>query len=439
MIHCLPIKAIGLQGNSIKMQLLMVGLNHKTAPIELREQFAFAGNSLRAAIKEAVSYTQVRSAVLISTCNRTELYFEASSLQAVREWLWCKRGLRLSDLGQYTYLYKNTGVVRHLMHVACGLDSMVLGEVEILGQLKHAYSLASEVGGLSKVLDKLFQSAFAAAKKVRTQTEISLNPVSVAYLAVRLAQRIFSRTHDKRVLLVGAGSTARLLVQHLCGIGIEQFIIANRTFSKSKSMAAEISADLEVEYIELSEVPQYLVHADIVIAATNAPLPIIGKGMVELAMKQRKQRSVFMIDLAVPRNIEPQVRDLANVYLYSIDDLQSIAAEHRKTRYTAARQAGTIIEEQVVAFTSWRQAQDALGMIQDFREECMLHRDQALAAAARQLDAGKEPYEVMQKLAYGLVNKILHKPTVQMRTASLAGDQDFVANIRRLFKIEQEL
>ncbi len=435
----MPIKAIGLKGNSIKMQLLMVGLNHKTAPIELREQFAFAGHSLRGVIREAVGYSHLFSAVLVSTCNRTELYFEANSLQALREWLWQKRGLRLSDLGQYTYLYKNAGVVRHLMQVACGLDSMVLGEVEILGQLKHAYNVANEAEGLSKILDKLFQSAFAAAKKVRTQTEISLNPVSVAYLAVRLAQRIFSRTADKRVLLVGAGATARLLVQHLCSTGIEKFIIANRTLTKSKNMAAEISADLQVEYIELSEVPQYLAQADIVIAATNAPLPIIGKGMVELAMKKRKQRSVFMIDVAVPRNIEPQVRDLANVYLYGIDDLQSIAAEHRKTRYTAARQAGTIIEEEVTAFMSWRHAQDALSMIQDFREECTSHRDQALAAAARQLAAGKDPYEVMQRLAYGLVNKILHKPTVQMRTASLAGDADFVANIRRLFKIEQEL
>lgn len=420
------------------MHLLVVGLNHKTAPLGLREQFAFAGQQLIDTMQTIVKSHGVRGAVLLSTCNRTELYLEAVSLQGVHDWLWQQRGLRLQDLGQYAYFFKNRQAVRHLMQVACGLDSMVLGEVEILGQLKEAYAVATKAGFLSKTLDKLLQSVFATAKKVRTQTEISLNPVSVAYLAVRLAQRIFARISDKKVLIIGAGATAKLLARHLCSAGVQEFTIANRTLAKSQGLAADIAADRLVNYLELFMVPDHLAQVDIVITATAAPLPIVGKGMVERAMKQRKQRSMFMIDLSVPRNIEAQVAEIANVYLYSIDDLQGIAAEHRKIRYNAAHQAELIIAEELDNFMCWLQAQDAVGTIQAFRELCIKQRDQALQIALRQLEAGKDPQQVLQKFAHSLVNKVIHQPTKQMRSASMAGDVELLAVVRRLFKIEEE-
>lgn len=418
------------------MHLLLVGLNHKTAPLELRERFAFAGQALADTLQSILLANNVASAVLVSTCNRTELYLEASSLAAVRGWF-LDRGLEIFDLGKYIYFYKNEQVVRHLMHVACGLDSMVLGEVEILGQLKAAYHLSAELDGLTKMMDKLFQTAFAAAKKVRTQTEINLNPVSIASLAVRVAQNIIPQLPQQKILIVGAGATAGLLLKHLCSAGVQEFIIANRTLAKSQGLAGEIAAGRTITYIELAQVPEYLPQVAMVVTTTAAPLPIIGKGMVEKAMQQRTV-PLFMLDLSMPRNIEPQVQEVPQVRLQGIDDLQSIAAEHRKTRYTAARQATLILEEEVANFMRWRQAQSVVGTIQIFRQAYAKHSVEAMQLAIRQLQAGKDPAEVLQRFAHGLLNKLLHHPTVQLRSASMAGDLELLASARRLFNIETE-
>jgi len=313
-----------------------------------------------------------------------------------------------------------------------------LGEAEIVGQLKFSYQLALQQGYVSKSLSRLFQSTFSVAKKVRTRTNIGVNPISVAYLAVRLAERIFAHISEQTVLIIGAGDTARLLLKHLCSAGVKRFFIANRTIERSQDMLRDVAVDCAVELIDLSLVPDYLPRADIVVTATAAPLPIVGKGMVEQAIKARKHRPIFMIDLSVPRNIELQVRDISDVYLYGIDDLQTIAAEHKRFRFNAAKQADLIIDAEADKFMSWLQGQHEISTIQAFRQNCEAQRDQSLNEALRQLQLGKDAEQVVHRLAHVMLNRILHQPTVQMREASTKGDAEFLATARKLFNIDLE-
>jgi len=422
------------------MHLIAIGLNHKTASLGLRERLAINTNLMIETIEEIMHSAHVNAAVLVSTCNRTEIYLEASSLRSVVRWLKRRRKMRASELREYSYLHFDLDAVRHLMQVACGLDSMVLGEVEILGQLKFSYQLALQHGYVSKSLGRLFQCAFSVAKKVRTQTDIGLNPVSVAYLAVRLAERIFAHINEQNVLIIGAGDTAILLLKHLCGAGVKSFYIANRTVERSQEMLGLVSlaADSQVELIDLSRVPEYLPRADIVIAATAAPLPIVGKGMVEQAIKIRKHRSMFMIDISVPRNIELQVREISDVYLYGIDDLQNIAAEHKRYRNDAAEQAKIIVDTEAEKFMRWLQGLHATSTIQAFRQLCESQRDQALKEALRHLQAGKDTQDVLHRLAHVMLNRLIHQPMVQMREASTKGDAEFLKIVRTLFNIDLE-
>lgn len=418
------------------MHLIAIGLNHKTAGIGLREKLAINTNLMVETIDEIMHSAHVNAVVLVSTCNRTEIYLEASSLRSVIRWLKQRREMKASDLKPYSYLYLDLEAARHLMQVASGLDSMVLGEAEIVGQLKFSYQLALQQGHVSKSLGRLFQSAFSVAKKVRTQTDIGVNPISVAYLAVRLAERIFAHISEQTVLIIGAGDTARLLLKHLCSAGVKNFFIANRTIERSQDMLRDVMVDCVVELIDLSLVPDYLPRADIVVTATAAPLPIVGKGMVEQAIKARKHRPMFMIDLSVPRNIELQVRDISDVYLYGIDDLQTIAAEHKRYRFNAAKQADMIIDGEATKFMSWLQSQHEISTIQAFRHNCEIQRDQALSEALQQLHSGKDAEQVVHRLAHVMLNRIIHQPTVQMREASTKGDTEFLAMVRKLFNIE---
>jgi glutamyl-tRNA reductase len=409
------------------MQLIALGMNHKTAAIEVREKLASGSHAWLATSAEIMHSAHVSGIVWLSTCNRTEIYVETTSWRALMVWLSRRLQLDINVLKKYTYVHFDLDAARHLMQVASGLDSMVLGEVEIFGQLKAAYQQALKHGQVTKHLGKLFESAFSVAKKVRTQTEIGMNPISVAYLAVRLAERIFTSINEQVVLLIGAGDTAQLMLKHLHGAGVRHFIIANRTLTNSQVLARTVADTALVEIIELGMVPDILARADIVVTTTAAPLPIVGKGMVERAIKARKYRAMFMIDLAVPRNIEPQVQQISDVYLYGIDDLQNIAEEHQKSRAIAVPQADLIIAAAVKNFKLWLDCQHTVPTIQAFRQSCELQRDRTLQEALRQLESGKDAKEVLQRFAHVLLNRLLHEPTVQLRNANI--EEESITNL----------
>lgn len=418
------------------MHLIVLGMSHKTAYVAMREKLAGGLDLVLATNAEIMHAARIKGVVVISTCNRTELYVEADAPNELLKWFADRLAVDIHELKKYTYMYSDFDAIRHLMRLACGLDSMVLGEVEILGQLKAAYKTALQQGTVTKTLGRLFESAFAVAKQVRSETEIGLNPISVAYLAVRLAQRIFTDIAAQTVLIIGAGDTARLMLRHLAGAGVKRFMIANRTLANSQALVQECGSGIAVDLLELNMIPDALARADIVVTTTSSPLPIVGKGMVERAIKARKYKSMFMIDLAVPRNIEPQVQQISDVYLYGIDDLQSIAEEHQRTRHTAVPQAEMIITREMQKFIAWLDSRQSISTIQAFRQRCELRRDEALLEAMQQLEGGRDPKQVLEKFAHVLLNKLLHEPTVQLRRAGVAGNNELLHKMRELFEEE---
>ncbi|WP_455206065.1 glutamyl-tRNA reductase, partial [Kaarinaea lacus] len=307
------------------MTILAFGINHKTAPVSIREQVAFEPTQITDALKDLVSHPHVEEAAIVSTCNRTELYCGLDQLdqKVITSWMSQYHHLSESDLVPYIYAHPDQYAVRHALRVASGLDSMVLGEPQILGQMKDAYSAASHAGTLGGLLDRLFQHTFSVAKQVRTDTAIGASPVSVAFAAVSLAKQIFSNFEQHTALLIGAGETIELAARHLHEIGIGRMIIANRTVERAQTLAQEFNAYA----ISLPQIPAHLAEADIVISSTASPLPILGKGSVESALKARKHRPILMVDIAVPRDIEAEVGDLSDIYLYTVDDLQEIIQE----------------------------------------------------------------------------------------------------------------
>lgn len=407
------------------MTLLALGINHKTAAVEVREQVAFTPAQLEQALAELRTLPEVREAAVLSTCNRTELYCvtEASGEQAILDWLGRFHGLEAADLGRCAYHYLDGEAARHLMRVAAGLDSMVLGEPQILGQLKDAYQLAREYRGLGGELERLFQHTFAIAKQVRTETGIGENPVSVAYAAVSLASHIFDDFAKAEALLIGAGETIELVARHLRQAGIKRLVVANRT----RERAARVADGVDGEAIGLDEIPDALIRADMVISSTAAPLPILGKGMVERALKQRRHRPVFMVDIAVPRDIEPQVGELADVFLYTVDDLHEVIAENRRHRQVAADAAENLIEHGVGAWLHERRVRSAGDLIRRYRGQGEALREAAEAQALAQLARGEDPEAVIKRLARQLTNKLMHGPTLKLREASGAGRQDLLA------------
>lgn len=416
------------------MHMIALGMNHRTADIAMREKIAGASDCLLALNAEIMHAAAASGCVLIATCNRTEIYMQTKSLHKVLKWFAHKLEVPESELCNYTYMHLDLDAIRHLMNVASGLDSLVLGEVEILGQLKGAYKVACQQGSMTTILSKLFECAFYVAKKVRSQTEIGVNPISVAYLAVRLAQKIFNRLSEQQILVIGAGETAQLILKHLCAAGASRFIIANRTLANANQVAASLEGNYSIEAIELELIPQALKRCDIVIAATNASLPLVGKGMVEMALKVRKYKPMFMLDLGVPRNIEPQVQQIADVFLYGIDDLQDIASKHQAERYKAVPEARKIIDAEVHKFVDWLDLQNAVQTIRAFRKRCEYTRDQALDEALQELSVGKNPEQVLQRFAHVLLNRLLHEPTVQLRRASIEGNVEILELMRELFE-----
>lgn len=361
------------------MALITLGLNHKTAPLDIRERLTFGPDIIVAALRSLSERPGIDEVVILSTCNRTELYcsHSRSGREEICAWLGAFHGLEVETISPYLYSHSDQECVRHLLRVASGLDSMVLGEPQILGQVKQSFQTASDVSTTGKFLGRLFQHTFSVAKTVRTDTAIGHSPVSVAFAAVSLARQIFSDLSQQTALLIGAGETIELAARHLHQHGIGRIIVANRTLEKAHALANQFGGYA----IGLTEIPNHLAEADIVISSTASPLPVVGKGTVESALKKRKHQPIFMVDIAVPRDIEAEVSDLNDIYLYTVDDLQEVIEENMKSRQEAAEQAVEIVDLHVEEFMGWLRSLDAVGMIQDYRKQAEQMRDEVFARA----------------------------------------------------------
>jgi glutamyl-tRNA reductase len=419
------------------MTILTLGLNHKTAPVDIRERLSFGPDVIVGALRTMTEQTPASEAVILSTCNRTELYCAADEREGethLRNWLGRFHGIEPQLFAPHLYVHHDRDSVRHLLRVASGLDSMVLGEPQILGQVKAAFQTACDSGSAGRMLGRLFQHTFSVAKQVRTDTAIGSSPVSVAFAAVSLARQIFSDLTKQTALLIGAGETVELAARHLHQHGIGRIIVANRTVERAHSVAAQFDGYA----ISLTELANHLPEADIVIASTASPLPVLGKGVVERALKKRRHRPMFLVDIAVPRDIEPEVGQLSDVYLYTVDDLQGVVDEGMRSRQHASEQAMEIVDLHTEEFMAWMRSLDALSLIQDYRSRAEHTRDAMVERAQRQLAAGKPADEVICQLAHTLTNKLLHSPSVRLRRAGREGQSDLLRAANELFQLRQE-
>ena len=422
------------------MTILAYGLNYRTAPIDLRERIAFPEEGLDHAVRDLHnSLKNVKEVAILSTCNRTELYCalepDAKISQPhpadLKQWLAGTRAIAANELEAVTYHYWDQEAAKHQMRVAAGLDSQVLGEPQILGQIKTAYEIARQAGTLGPELNLLSQHIFRTAKEVRTQTEIGRNPVSVAYAAVSLAQQIFAEFKNKRALLLGAGETIDLVAEHLVAQGIEQIGIANRTLANAELLAAKYGA----EAMQLSDIATVLDQYDIVIASTGSTLPVLGKGAAEVAIRKRRHRPIFMVDIAVPRDIEPEVGELPDVYLYSIDDLTQIIESNLQQRRQAAQSAETFIVSGAQHYQRERRVRQGQVVLSAFRNSATAVHDEELAKALKALAKGEAAEDVIAKLGKSLTNKLIHAPTKAIRDASAEGRADLLDYCRTIFDI----
>ena len=421
------------------MNLIALGISHNSAAVEVRERVAFAPEQVSEALADACDSAGVDEVVILSTCNRTELYAMVpddinvnDKASELIDWMANYHHLSARELQQFAYRHHNGEALRHLMQVASGLDSMVLGEPQIFGQLKSAYAVATEAGTIGTEFGRLFPRVFSIAKRVRTDTAIGENPVSVAYAAVNLAGHIFSDLSRCNALLVGAGETIELVARHLIGAGVSQIVIANRTLGRARELAQKFGA----EAVLLAEIPSQLADADIVITSTASQLPILGKGAVEQALKIRKHRPFLMVDIAVPRDIEAQVGDLPDVYLYSVDDLREIVDQNLRSRSSEARKADLIIDEGVRQYTEEVASLAAVDSVKEYRTMAEQLRERELQRALRALARGDDPHRILTELSRAITNKLIHSPTTGLKQASVDGRQDLINNARKLLGLE---
>ncbi|MCU7960278.1 MAG: glutamyl-tRNA reductase [gamma proteobacterium symbiont of Bathyaustriella thionipta] len=407
------------------MNLIALGLNHQTAPVDFRERTAFAPDVIGDALRNLQARDYISEAAILSTCNRTEIYCAVThddGAADVEKWMGSFHDIEQKQLSPYLYLHRDNEAVQHLFRVACGLDSMVLGEPQILGQVKMAYQTATAATTTGKLLRRLFQHTFAVAKQVRTDTSIGNSPVSVAFAAVDMARRIFSDLSRQTVLLVGAGETIELAARHLQQQGIGRIIVANRTLERAQQLANHFNGSA----ITLTDMSSHLAEADMVISSTASPIPVLGKGAVERALKARRHQPMLMIDIAVPRDIEPEVADLNDIYLYTVDDLKEVIQENLASRREAAEQAEEIISRETDSFAAWVRSLDAITLIQDYRGQATSTRDEVLQRALRLLNNGKSAEEALRFLAHTLTNKLLHTPSEQIRKAGANGETELL-------------
>jgi glutamyl-tRNA reductase len=412
------------------MTLLAFGINHNTASLAIRERVAFAPEQVEGALAQVCRDAAVDEVAILSTCNRTEIYVSTQSSAArVLEWVARYHRVELTEIQACSYCHHDSEAIRHMMAVASGLDSLVLGEPQILGQMKSAYAVARDAGTIGSHLHSAFQQVFSIAKRVRTETAIGENPVSVAYAAVSLAQQIFSDLKQDTALLIGAGETIELVARHLFEQGVRNILVANRTLGRARELAQKFNA----EAILLADIPSVLHRADIVISSTASQLPLLGKGAVESALKKRKHKPMFMVDIAVPRDIEAEVGNLPDVYLYTVDDLREVIDENLRSRQEAATKADQIVLEGVRLYERELRALTSVSTIKAYRRKAELLRDQELDKALRALASGSSPELVVTQLARGLTNKLLHEPTTRLKQASQLGRDDVLGLSQELF------
>ncbi len=416
------------------MSILALGLNHHTAPVEIRERVAFAPDRLAIDLKQLLRIQNVREAAIVSTCNRTEIYckLQDDNFHELLLWLESTHGIERAQLEPYLFSHRERDAVKHLLRVCSGLDSLILGEPQILGQMKSAWQAAEDEGTLGRHLNRLFQHAFTVAKKVRTDTAIGSSPVSVAFAAVQLSKQIFGDLSGKTALMLGAGETAELALRHLRGQGVENLIVVNRTLARAQLLADEFGACA----VPLSELHSVMHLADILIASTGSPLPVFGKGAVESAIKKRRRQPMLMVDIAVPRDIESQVGELDDVFLYTVDDLEHIVDKGRQSRQQAADEAEEIIEHQTEEFMGWQRSLQAVDTVRAVREQANEQQQALLQKANARLSAGDAPEQVLEQLARALTNKLIDSPTRALRQAAARDDTEMLNAARQLFGLE---
>lgn len=413
------------------MYLFTVGVNHTTAPVSVREHVAFQSEQLGQALRDLTANHAVREAAILSTCNRTELYCNAEDPQIALQWLAQYHRLQLQNIQPYMYMLPQQDAVKHAFRVASGLDSMVLGEPQILGQMKQAVKIAEHAGTLGTLLHKLFQRTFAVAKEVRTNTDIGASSISMAAASVRLAQRIFGNLQGQKVLFIGAGEMIELCVEYFAAHKPASITIANRTLDRGTELAQKIGANA----ILLLDLPERLAEFDIVVTSTASQLPIVGLGMVERAIKARKHRPIFMVDLAVPRDIEPEAGELDDVFLYTVDDLALVVKEGFDNRQEAAVEAESIIAARVDNFMHWLKTRDAVPTIRALRDQAERLRRNEVEKAQKLLSRGEDPAAVLENLSSALTNKLLHGPSHALNN-SLGNDREQLeALLRQLYQL----
>ncbi|EPT8872539.1 glutamyl-tRNA reductase [Cronobacter dublinensis] len=418
------------------MTLLALGINHKTAPVSLRERVTFSPDSLDQALESLLSQPMVQGGVVLSTCNRTELYLSVEEQDNLHDklvrWLCDYHKLDEAEVRDSLYWHHDNDAVSHLMRVASGLDSLVLGEPQILGQVKKAFADSGRGHANASELERMFQKSFSVAKRVRTETDIGASAVSVAFAACTLARQIFESLSTVTVMLVGAGETIELAARHLREHNVQKMIIANRTRERAQRLADEVGA----EVIGLGDIDERLKDADIIISSTASPLPIIGKGMMERALKARRNQPMLLVDIAVPRDVEPEVGKLANAYLYSVDDLQSIIQHNMAQRKAAAVQAESIVEQEAHEFMAWLRAQSASETIREYRAQADQVREELTSKALASLRAGGDAEAIMQDLARRLTNRLIHTPTKSLQQAARDGDDERLHILRNSLGLE---
>lgn len=418
------------------MTLIAYGINHATAPIEVREKINFADDSVAGALNELQHQAGVHEAAILSTCNRTEIYcsLERENYNKPVNWLHGFHGMQQGVLQPFLYTHPGENAVKHVLRVASGLDSMILGEPQVLGQLKDAYQKAIHAGSIGHQLNRLFQHSFHVAKQVRSNTAIGSHPVSVAFAAVRLAQQIFGDLKDQTVLLIGAGETIELAAKHLHENGLRRMIIANRTLERSQRLAAEYSAYA----IQIGDIPKHLAEADIVISSTASRLPLLGKGAVESAIKARKHKPMFMVDIAVPRDIEVEAGEMEDVYLYSVDDLKNLVRENLHHRQRAVKQAERIIDSRAKEYMEWLNSLDAVATIRALRGQAERIQEEVIQSGLVRLRNGAEPELILKETARMLTNKLIHTPSTQLKNASAQNRNDLLNAAEELYELNRQ-
>lgn len=416
------------------MSLFALGLNHETAPVAVREKLAFSPEELGNAVAELVATHGVHEAAIISTCNRTELYASAHDEATLLAWLAQSRQLDAASIHPYLYRLPDRDAAKHVFRVASGLDSMVLGETQILGQLKDAVREAQDAGGLGAALNGLFQKAFSVAKAVRSQTTIGANSVSMAAAAVKLAERLFPDLSELNVLFIGAGEMIELCATHFAAQSPRRLSVANRTLDRGVALASQFGGDA----FPLAELPDRLASYDIVVTSTASQLPIIGLGAVERAIKLRKRRPIFMVDLAVPRDIETEVAALPDIYLYTVDDLAEVVRQGRAEREQAVVEADLIVDRGADEFMQWLDSRALVPTIRALKDQAERLRRHELERALKQLAKGDAPDKVLESLSQSLSNKFLHAPMAALNHAEASQHPELIDTIRRLYHLHGE-